>query len=310
MYPKVNILIPSYNQQEVLVKAIDSALRFEYPNLSVIVCDDNSPLSIDWIINLYKNEKRVKIFRNKINIGMVENYRRLVYELSDAEWLMNLDGDDFYINETFLKDCLNQKDSFGKDRIVFFMGCKALYYPDKNEIVPKPFWTAKRAWKLIKGIDYVIDYYPFLSNFSHSAILYNRSMIGTDLYSFNSLNTDANSFLKLALKGNIVLHNKPVVAWRIHEHNSSKGVQTEIKNSKEYSAMLDVAESIRMVDPNRSKVFRSRIYSTYFERQIYQLWKKKNYKKICFELVSDRKSIKSKWKTIANLLFKQLKITE
>jgi glycosyltransferase involved in cell wall biosynthesis len=304
MLPTVNVLIPTYNYQNELIQAIESALSIEYPNLSVIVSDDNSPNSIDWVLEKYKDNSRVKIYRNKQNIGRVANYRKLLYELSDAEWLINLDGDDFFINRHFVSTCFNILQSIpSNDTIAFFMGCKSVY---SNNILQqsKLFWLTVEKFKVLKGLDYVTKEFAVLNNFSHSAILYRRALaIQSDIYSFDSLNTDFHSFLNMAINNNIVLVNEPFVAWRKHTNNSSSGYNYDLKSSKEYAAMIDVAGRLRNAyGDDKARQFLKRIDIIFYRGQITGYFKQRNFVAVISSLFTDKSLIGLK----STVLFKEL----
>jgi glycosyltransferase involved in cell wall biosynthesis len=51
--PRVSIIIPTYNQSKYIVRAIESALSQDYPNLEIIISDDNSPDETDVLKIIY-----------------------------------------------------------------------------------------------------------------------------------------------------------------------------------------------------------------------------------------------------------------
>src|SRR5574340_595951 len=72
--PLVSIMIPTYGQEEVILKAVDSALAQDYPNLEIIVADDASPDCTSQLVATRK-DPRLHYHRNPTNIGRVANYR-------------------------------------------------------------------------------------------------------------------------------------------------------------------------------------------------------------------------------------------
>ena len=75
MTPLVSILIPVFNREKVVKRAIDSALAQTYTNIEVIVCDNASTDSTWDILQSYaKNDKRIKAHRNTCNLGPVQNW--------------------------------------------------------------------------------------------------------------------------------------------------------------------------------------------------------------------------------------------
>ena len=74
--PKVSIMIPTYNQQKYILRAIESALSQDYENIEIVIVDDNSPDETQAIVEAYlskKNDTRIRYFRNQENIGIIKN---------------------------------------------------------------------------------------------------------------------------------------------------------------------------------------------------------------------------------------------
>lgn len=77
-----------------------------YPNLEVIVSDDNSTDSTFEILTNIK-DKRLKIYKNEKNLGRIANHRKLLYEYATGEFVAFLDGDDFYIYDKFIEESID-----------------------------------------------------------------------------------------------------------------------------------------------------------------------------------------------------------
>lgn len=90
----VTIAIPAY-KKAYLSEAIESALNQDYKNIELIIVDDNSPYNLNDIVSKY-NDKRIKYYRNKKNIGKhnpVNNWNRCV-ELAQGDFFTLLCDDD------------------------------------------------------------------------------------------------------------------------------------------------------------------------------------------------------------------------
>lgn len=74
--PLVSILIPVYNREDMLKRAVDAALNQTYDNIEVII-SDNASTDNTWEVCLdyAKKDKRVKVFRNEKNLGPVLNWK-------------------------------------------------------------------------------------------------------------------------------------------------------------------------------------------------------------------------------------------
>jgi glycosyltransferase involved in cell wall biosynthesis len=93
--PKVSIAIPVYNREKLVQRAIESALTQTYPEIEVVVVDNCSTDNTYEVIQKYaQTDKRVKCFRNELNLGPVPNWRRSV-ELSQGEYVKILFSDDW-----------------------------------------------------------------------------------------------------------------------------------------------------------------------------------------------------------------------
>lgn len=73
--PKVNILVISYNQEDLIEESVMSCINQDYKNLMVVVSDDGSKDSTPIILlNLQKRyPDRLKVILNKENKGITKN---------------------------------------------------------------------------------------------------------------------------------------------------------------------------------------------------------------------------------------------
>ncbi|HJH30789.1 MAG TPA: glycosyltransferase family 2 protein [Methanosarcinaceae archaeon] len=92
--PKVSIIIPSYNNGKYIGSAISSALNQTYPNIEVIIVDDNSNDGTKEILNELINSNLICIF-NKNNVGASAS-KNIAIRRSSGEYIAILDSDDVY----------------------------------------------------------------------------------------------------------------------------------------------------------------------------------------------------------------------
>lgn len=98
----VSIIIPVYNREDLVSKAIQSAIDQTYSNIEVIIVDNNSTdRSWDIIEKYVKIDNRIKAFRNEINIGPVKNWLKGLH-LSKGEYVKILFSDD-WIDTSFVE---------------------------------------------------------------------------------------------------------------------------------------------------------------------------------------------------------------
>ncbi len=105
--PLVSVMIPTYNQKDYLATAIESALAQTYPAIEIIISDDTSPdPAVAELLERYAAIPKVKVYRNATNLGRVANYRTTLYERTRGEWVVNLDGDDYFYDPTFIEKAM------------------------------------------------------------------------------------------------------------------------------------------------------------------------------------------------------------
>lgn len=91
----VSVIIPAYNCQNTLKKAIDSALIQEIP-LEVIVLDDCSKEDLAPVMEEYENDARVIYVKNPVNLGVAATRNKGI-SLAKGEYIAFLDSDDWWL---------------------------------------------------------------------------------------------------------------------------------------------------------------------------------------------------------------------
>ena len=214
--PLVSILIPTYNQADILENAIDSALSQTYENIEIIISDDCSSDSTEEVCRKYLTDKRINYFRNPLNLGRVANYRKSLYDLANGEYVINVDGDDKLIDDNFIKDSifyLNKFRNLKKDAIML-IACKQ--YNFKNDKLLNNIIELKGNILLyISGAEFVLGLNKKYE-FSHLTTIYNRTKaIKYNFFRYDIISSDQESILRLALDGNVIIWNKIVGQWNL-----------------------------------------------------------------------------------------------
>ena len=91
---KVSVIIPAYNTEKYIGKAIDSALAQTLPEIEVIVVDD---CSTDNTVEIVKGftDPRLKLLLNSENMG-AGGARNKAIQAAKGKWIAVLDSDDWY----------------------------------------------------------------------------------------------------------------------------------------------------------------------------------------------------------------------
>ena len=95
-FPKVSVLIPTYNRPDYFEQALQSALEQTYRHLEIIVGDDSTNDETQERIRPYlERDPRIIYIRNERNLGQFENDLKLM-ELVGSEYVNFLMDDDLF----------------------------------------------------------------------------------------------------------------------------------------------------------------------------------------------------------------------
>ena len=123
-YPKVSIIIPTYNRVDLLPRAINSVLNQTFQDFELIVVDDGSTDNTKQVVEEFqKKDKRIKYIWQE-NSGAPAKPRNTGIKNSQGEYIALLDHDDEWLPEKLEK----QLEIFEKNRQtnLGFVGCNAL----------------------------------------------------------------------------------------------------------------------------------------------------------------------------------------
>jgi glycosyltransferase involved in cell wall biosynthesis len=237
--PKVTISIPVYNQEKFVAKAIESALSQDYEHLEINISDDASSDGTWAICEDYKEQPRINIYRNHTNLGRLANYSQLLYQYATGEWVVNLDGDDFFTDKGFISNAI---------KLIEQTNNVVLYHANFFDIQKFKKFVKKsfsNNCKLLSGTDYVLNR-CFVDHFYHLSALYKRTTaIQAGFYSYDCLNSDALSLRTIALFGEVILDSKEVGKWQLteqsetHKSASQEEINRSQKANEQYEAVLN-----------------------------------------------------------------------
>lgn len=97
MLPLVSIIIPIYNRESTVQRAVDSVLNQTYANIEVIVVDDGSVDGSVKMLEKYYNDERVKVFCQKSNKGANAARNRGIRE-AKGKYIAFQDSDDVWLS--------------------------------------------------------------------------------------------------------------------------------------------------------------------------------------------------------------------
>jgi len=101
--PGVSILMPVYNDERYVCKAIESILNQTFTDFKFIIIDDGSTDNTPRILSEYARcDPRIKLIRNKDNRGIVYSLNRGL-SLTRSEYIARMDANDISLPERLAK---------------------------------------------------------------------------------------------------------------------------------------------------------------------------------------------------------------
>jgi glycosyltransferase involved in cell wall biosynthesis len=110
--PLVSIILPVYNRPDYLGEAIESVFKQTYLNWQLIIADDASDEQTRQYLEQYKNNSKVTIIHNPINLGLFANLNQAIQQ-SNGDYVLLLCSDDLLL-ENCLENSVTLLNKYGK----------------------------------------------------------------------------------------------------------------------------------------------------------------------------------------------------
>ncbi len=119
----VSVVLPAYNRETLVRRAIESVLTQTFGDFELIVVDDTSTDDTYKVIETYSNDTRITICRNESNVGPGASRNRGI-RMSKAPYVAFMDSDDRWLPEKLARQVEAIEQHPGCDVCY----CGALYY--------------------------------------------------------------------------------------------------------------------------------------------------------------------------------------
>lgn len=141
-FSKINVLIITYKQEDVIGRALDSVLcQKDYGLNKIIVCDDCSPDNNWGVIQEYaqKYPDIIEGYRNEKNLGIYGNAEKVVSLKGDADYYYLASGDDALCDGWFceIQKFINNNKIESENNAVCIFSDWMLITPDGSERIYK-----------------------------------------------------------------------------------------------------------------------------------------------------------------------------
>lgn len=115
--PKISIILPVYNVEAYLPKAIDSVLAQTWQDFELLIVIDGSPDNSKQIAEDYaEKDNRIKIFEKEN--GGLSDARNYGMERASGEYIYFMDSDD-WIEPNLLEECIREVNQKNLDFLIF-----------------------------------------------------------------------------------------------------------------------------------------------------------------------------------------------
>jgi O-antigen/teichoic acid export membrane protein/glycosyltransferase involved in cell wall biosynthesis len=99
--PRVSVLIPAYNSEETILRALDCAQSQTLAEIEILVIDDASTdRTVELVLNRQKDDARIHLLRRAKNGGPAAA-RNMGIAFASGEWIALLDADDTMTADRF-----------------------------------------------------------------------------------------------------------------------------------------------------------------------------------------------------------------
>ena len=102
----LSVILPVYNGEKTIGKAIDSVLNQKYSDIELIVVDDcSSDGTYPLLCHLSQSDSRIQVFKNEKNLGAAQSRNRGIAQ-AKGEYIAFIDADDYWNIEKIEKQLL------------------------------------------------------------------------------------------------------------------------------------------------------------------------------------------------------------
>jgi glycosyltransferase involved in cell wall biosynthesis len=264
-YPKISIIIPTYNRANYLEQAIESALAQDYPNLEVIVSDNASTDNTQEIVKKFIQDYRLKYVINKENIGFLLNWRNALNNYSAGEWILILSDDDYLIDDSYIPKAIGLINQYQNISLVH--ANYIIKYENFGKITRSNF----NLPEFIDGKDYFLHYREKNFPHVHSTLtcLFNKAKaLDVRALMEDIFNLDTSLWLKLMLKGNVGFIKDHVAVYRAHtEHTSNiEDVNKDINSLNDLKNIYYLAKKHYFLENDLNKWLERQVDSIFLWR--------------------------------------------
>lgn len=270
-YPKVSVIIPTYNYSKYIAEALNSINNQTYPSeqIEIIIVDDGSADDTASVIEKY-NSKIPIFYHFQSNKGKASATQKGI-ELASGEILFNLDADDFF-KENKIAEIVK---IFNENPSVVHVGHPAsIYFEAENRFETESI-SPKICGQTVNGQVLLLYFLQSRTLFGGGSTYASRSSVfiknvipdGIDMFVDEYL-----IFYSLS-HGDSYLLNQNLSVWRVH--NSNYSVSKDVNYEKKQIRLLKSSSAMNTYIASNNE-FSGKLKDIYFIKHLDRIYGFKN----------------------------------
>ncbi|MFA0116637.1 glycosyltransferase family 2 protein [Vibrio breoganii] len=168
-FPLISLIVLFYKQGQYVRETLEGAFSQDYPNLEIVISDDNSPDEtfevIQDVLKGYKGKHKIKLNRNEINLGLIDHLNKICMHIAQGQYYVMNGGDDISVSTR----CSDVFRLFSSDRHIKFVYGSYYSMSESGEILKELSWAKKKINNTMMAIK---DY----QGFTGAACSYHRDV--------------------------------------------------------------------------------------------------------------------------------------
>tara|TARA_R110000850_G_scaffold20864_5_gene61816 strand:+ start:46 stop:1008 length:963 start_codon:yes stop_codon:yes gene_type:complete len=227
--PNISVFIPLYNAEQYITSTVQSVLNQTWQDFEIIILEDcSTDKSYEIASEIAKKDDRIKLYRNEVNLGMLENWNKGI-ELCQQPYFVKLDADDLW-EVDFLEKSLAVLENYPEVGLVF---SKYVLIDSAGNKVPNSEWDLPEfannkpfsGTELVKMGPGLMLSFPIL----RQGLSLMRREIFDEIGKYNYLltpetlaSTDTEFYFRLGAHYKIFCINEELYLYRIHNNSISR----------------------------------------------------------------------------------------
>ena len=225
--PLVSVFMATYNQEKLVVEAIESVLAQDFDDWELVIGDDCSTDNTNVILESYREKysKKIKVIRNPVNLGITGNCN-VILKNCIGKYIAFLDGDDIFLPGKLSKQIalmeLNPDCVMSYHDVDVFGDCVSPKINSKKKVNNGLSSDSKLMAKK------VVKYGGTFGNFAQSAMIRNAMSAQLKFDTRVPIASDWLFWIDYLMKnsGTVLFINEVLAKYRVHDKNTTNKIKS------------------------------------------------------------------------------------